>query len=231
MLDVLVFSPHPDDAELGCGGAIVKAVKNDLAVGIIDMTAGEKGTYGTKKIRIQEAQAAQKILGFHSRENLHLPDSSISYNISKKTVYSVATKIREYQPTVIITPYWLDRHPDHKATTEIVTQACHIAKLKKIDLDYEPHKTQQVIFYEINQQTPFTLIMDISEEFPLKKKAILAYQSQFKEFSKDYLPFPVEERCKYYGSLIGVDYGEAYLMKNPLQINSWEVLLKQKMNK
>ncbi|MHA1221028.1 MAG: bacillithiol biosynthesis deacetylase BshB1 [Candidatus Heimdallarchaeota archaeon] len=225
MLDVLVFAPHPDDAELGAGGAIVKAVKKGLKVGIIDLTAGEKSTHGNVELRKQEAQKAKEVLGVTFRDNLEFPDGYLPFIDTEKPVFTLAKKIREHQPEIVLVPYWEDRHPDHVAASSMITKAIHYSKLAKIELDYPKYKVEKVLYYELNGNFTPTLIMDISEEFVIKEKAIMSFKSQFKKFTKEYLPFPVIERCKHYGSLIKREYGEAYLMKDPLMINDWEMLL------
>ncbi|MHA1122481.1 MAG: bacillithiol biosynthesis deacetylase BshB1 [Candidatus Heimdallarchaeota archaeon] len=225
MLDVLVFAPHPDDAELGAGGAIVKAISAGFKVGIIDLTAGEMGSLGTKESRLGEAEAARKILGAELRQNLGFPDAFLPFEDKKKVVLKIADKIREFKPTIILMPYWEDRHPDHVTTSVVVSKACHFAKLKKIKLNHPKHKVKHLLYYELNNQSKFTFIMDISNEFKKKKEAIMTFKSQFKEFSMEYLPFPVEERCKHYGSLIKKEYGEAFYMKDPLVLKDWTTLI------
>ena len=224
MLDVLVFAPHPDDAELGAGGAIVKAVTAGYKVGIIDLTAGEMGSLGTKESRLKEAEEARKVLGVESQENLGFPDAYLPFEDKKEAALNIANKIREYKPKIVLLPYWEDRHPDHVATSLIVSKACHLAKLKKIKLDHPKHKVNHLVFYELNGQSKYTFLMDISKEFQMKKEAIMCFKSQFKEFSMEYLPFPVEERCKYYGSLIKVEYAEAFHLKEPLVLKDWTAL-------
>lgn len=224
MLDVIVFAPHPDDAELGAGGTIGKAVLQGLKVGVIDLTGGEMGTLGDKKSRQKEAQKSKKLLGLMIRENLEFPDGIIGIQHTKEQVFQVANKIREYQPKIILAPYWKDRHPDHIACSNIVTKATHYAKLEKVKLDHPKHNVKQIIYYELNGTFRPSFIMDVSKTFALKKKAIMCYESQFKEFKKEYLPFPVEERCWYYGSLINASYGEAFLLKNNLKLDSLTLL-------
>ncbi|MHA1185267.1 MAG: bacillithiol biosynthesis deacetylase BshB1 [Candidatus Heimdallarchaeota archaeon] len=225
MLDVLVFGPHPDDAELGCGGAIVKATKKGLAVGIVDLTGGEMGTKGDKKTRLQEAQKAKEILGANFRENLDFPDGYVGMGEKEEYILKITNKIREHKPKIVLAPYWDDRHPDHIVASQMIAKACHYAKLKKLKLDHPIHKIKQILYYEINGQFTPTFIMDISEEFATKKEAIMAHKSQFEAFTKEFLPFPLVERCLHYGSLIGVKYGESYYQKNPLKIKDWESLL------
>lgn len=225
MLDVLVFAPHPDDAELGSGGAIAKAVKMGLKIGIIDFTAGEMGTLGTKEIRLQEAQKAKEILGVEFRENLELLDGHLSFIDQKEVIYRIAEIIRKHQPKIVLAPFWEDRHPDHVACSKITTKAAHYAKLEKVVLKSPKHKIKQFLYYELNGQSNPSFIMDVSETFELKKKAIMSFESQFKAFNKDYLPFPVVERCLYYGALINAKYGEAFISKNPLKLNDWKNFL------
>ncbi|MFW9922803.1 MAG: bacillithiol biosynthesis deacetylase BshB1 [Candidatus Thorarchaeota archaeon] len=228
MLDVLIFAPHPDDAELGLGGTIIKAVNEGIKIGIIDLTAGEMGTYGSKELRLQEAENAKKVLGVEFRENLGLPDGYIGIEITKEMIFSVANKICQYKPKIVMVPNWIDRHPDHEASSIIVTKAIHYSKLEKIKLDYPKHKVDTVIYYELNNCfTQASFIIDISDTFIQKKEAIMSFKSQFKEFTKENLPFPVPERCLFYGSLINAKYGEAFLIKNSINLNSISIFLKK----
>ncbi|MHA1629337.1 MAG: bacillithiol biosynthesis deacetylase BshB1 [Candidatus Heimdallarchaeota archaeon] len=226
MLDVLIFAPHPDDAELAAGGTIVKLVKQDFKVGIIDLTAGEMGTHGTKEQRLKEAQTAKKVLGINLRENLALPDGRLPFLKDEQPAFTLADKIREFQPKIVLLPYWVDRHPDHVATSHLVQQALHFAKLTKISLTFPAHKINLAVYYELNGSFTPSFFVDISEEFEVKKKAIMSHKSQFKAFTREFLPFPVEERCRYYGALINVAYAEAFLTQQPLQLSNWKLLLK-----
>lgn len=223
MLDVLVFAPHPDDAELGCSGAIIKGTNMGLNIGIVDLTAGELGTRGDRETRLKESEKAKKILGVKVRDNLNLPDAFLEVN--KEAILAVANKIRQYKPKIVLAPFWEDRNPDHVATSILVTKAYHYAKLKKISLDFPEHKVKQIIYYELNQRFTPSFIMDISDVFERKMESILAYSSQFSRFLQDPLSFPLVTKWRYYGSLIGVDYGEAFLVKNPLKLRDWKALI------
>jgi len=223
MLDIIVFSPHPDDAELSCGGAIIKAVKSGLRVGIIDLTAGELGTRGDSKTRLKEATKAKEIMGLAVRENMYFPDSFLE--VTKENVLAVANKIRQYKPKIVLMPYWEDRHPDHVATSRIAYMACHYAKLKKVILDYPEHYVPHKIFYQLNTEFTPSFIIDISDVIEEKVKAILAYKSQFKRFSNGVFPFPLVRRSQYYGSLIGAQYGEPFLLKSPVKLKDWSIFI------
>jgi bacillithiol biosynthesis deacetylase BshB1 len=230
-LDILAFGAHPDDVELSCGGALAKAVIEGLKVAIIDLTAGEMGTYGTKEIRLKEGEEGKKIIGAETRENLAFKDAFLSYLSKKEDVLTIAEKIRKYQPQIVLAPFIQDRHPDHAMTGKLVTEACFLAKLQKIELDYPKHYIQQLMYFETNQTTNASFILDISDVFDVKRKAIMAHKSQFKDFTKEYLPFPVEERNRYYGALIGTEYGEAFYQKNPFSIFSWDPIINKKYKK
>ncbi len=224
MLDILVFSPHPDDAELGCGGAIAKATKEGLSVGLIDLTAGEMGSRGDKETRLKEAEKAKDILGLEFRENMHFPDSFLEVN--KDTILPVAAKIREYRPRIILVPYWMDRHPDHVATSNIVQRAWHYAKLRKIDLGYPAYQVPIVVFYELNYQFDKpSFILDVSDVFDIKIRALMAFESQFKRFSENLSELPLIKRWQYYGYLISAKYGEAFLLRGVPKIKSWSSFL------
>ena len=123
MLDVLVFGPHPDDAELGCGGAIIKATRKGLQVGIVDLTGGEMGTKGDKETRLKEAQKAKEILGVKFRENLGFPDGYLGTGEKEEFILAITNKIREFKPKIVLAPYWDDRHPDHIVASEMITKA------------------------------------------------------------------------------------------------------------
>ncbi len=223
-VDLLVFGPHPDDIELGCGGSVIKATRSGLDVGLIDMSAGEKGTRGTPEERLKEAEKAKQILGVQFRENMFFPDSFITPSI--ENVLKVANKIREHAPTIVMAPYWKDRHPDHVATSEIVRRAVHYAKLPKIELEHPPHRVTHLIFYELNYHFNPLFIIDISDVFEEKKQAILAYKSQFARFEAGVLPFPLMERSRYLGAIIGVEHAEGFYVQKPLKLNNWNLFFK-----
>src|ERR1051325_9429724 len=128
-VDLLVFGPHPDDLEIGAGGAVARHAASGSAVGLCDMTAGEMGSNGTVDERLAEAEAARKVLGAAWRENLRLPDRQIAK--SPDHAVAVASFIRKHRPRVVAAPYWSDRHPDHGAASALITEAVFNAGLKK----------------------------------------------------------------------------------------------------
>src|SRR5271157_1807605 len=134
-LDVLAIAPHPDDAELTCGGTLLRMAETGYHTGILDLTQGEMGTRGTPEIRAREAARAAKILGVKLRRNLGLPDARLRVCDEFKT--AIAEVIRELEPHTVLLPYWQGRHPDHYTAATLGYEACFIAGLKNYPLGGE----------------------------------------------------------------------------------------------
>ena len=145
MLDILVVSPHPDDAELGMGGAILKFRAEGLAVGVLDLTDGEPTPFGSPQIRRQETAEATRVLGVDWRENLGLHNRSLEASLEARA--QLAAVFRRTQPRWIFAPYWVDAHPDHQAATQLIEAARFWAKLTKTDLAGEPFYPPRIIHY------------------------------------------------------------------------------------
>src|ERR1039457_6057020 len=140
-LDILVFAIHPDDAELGCGGTILKHIHLGKKVGIVDMTRGELGTRGTPELRAQESTEASKVLGIHARERLALPDGF--FEINKDSCLQIVKLIRKYQPEIILGNAIRDRHPDHGKGATLVAESCFLSGLIKVETIGEDGNSQQ----------------------------------------------------------------------------------------
>jgi len=221
--DVLAIGAHPDDLELACGGTIAKLVQQGYKVALADATCGEMGTRGTKEIRSKEAEEAAQILGALTRRSLQIPDGNVEVN--KANVRKVITLIRELRPTVLIIPHGVERHPDHAHTHQLCKEAWFYAGLRKLvtgshGKKQEPHRPHH--YFEFMQWHEFNpaFVVDISDTYDLKMKAIHAHASQFfnpasKEpetrLSSPSFLDTIETRCKYYGQKIGVAYGEPFL--------------------
>ena len=176
-LDLLVFGAHPDDVELGCGGTIIKKVKQGKKVGIIDLTRGELGTRGTSKTRDLETKNATQILGVSIRENLNLKDGFFENNESAKKL--VIDKIRNYRPDIVIANAPSDRHPDHARASQLIIDSCFLSGLQKIKTNKEIWRPKLLFHYiQFNNLTP-DLVVDISDEMSLKIKAVKSYKTQF----------------------------------------------------
>ena len=226
-IDALAFGAHPDDIELSCSGLLLKLKKQGYSVGIVDLTRGELGTRGSAEIRAAEAKEASHILDLNIRENALLNDGNITIDDSSKKV--VIEIIRKYRPKVVFCPYWDDRHPDHVATSKLVDISFFYSGLSKIATEHAHYRPESLIYYFQHTVVQPTFIVDISDEFETKLKAIKAFKSQFyeKESSEPqtYISRPeflesVTNKAKYFGFQIGVDYGEPFLVKSAIKINN-----------
>jgi bacillithiol biosynthesis deacetylase BshB1 len=233
-LDILAFGAHPDDVELCVGGTLIKSVIAGYKVGIVDLTIGEMGTRGDTKTRIKEAYTAAKILGVDIREQLNLGDSKLD-EVSYEKRLGIATLIRKFRPAIILAPYQQDRHPDHAAAGRLIERACFDARLTKLELGYHIHAPNIILYYPLHDYVEPSLVMDISDVFSQKMKAIKAYNSQFfAPVAKNEFPpvgisnyiFHIESRSRFYGSLIDVDFGEAFWVKGPIKVNDIVNILK-----
>jgi len=229
-VDVLAIGAHPDDIELACGGTIAKFVRLGHKTAVCDLTQGELGTRGTKEVRSQEAAKAAEILGLETRRNLQIPDGDVE--ISKANLLKIVTLIRELRPKLLIIPYGVERHPDHVHTSELCREAWYYSGLEKIktELDGKPQERHRPHHYfEFMQWMEFepSFIVDISSSFDLKMQSVRAHASQFynpqskesetKLSGPDFLEV-IETRCRYFGSKIGVRYGEPFISKWSLGI-------------
>lgn len=233
-LDILVLAVHPDDAELGCGGTIAKHVALGHEVGIVDLTRGELGTRGSAEIRDQEAAAAGKILGLAARENLGLPDGF--FENTKAYQLKVIAAIRKYQPEIVITNAYHDRHPDHGRASELVEAAAFLSGLRKIEtLENGEHQKewrpkQLLHFIQDNYIKP-DILVDVTDYWDTKIASIFAYGSQFhnpewnESEPQTYISSPeftavIESRGREFGKSIGVKYAEGFTSKKILGVDS-----------
>jgi bacillithiol biosynthesis deacetylase BshB1 len=221
-IDVLAIGAHPDDIELSCGGTVAKLVKQGYKLALAEITQGELGTRGTREIRAKEAEEAARILGVVTRRNLQIPDGNVEVN--QENIKKVITLIRELQPSILIIPHSVERHPDHSHSHHLCKEAWFYAGLTKIKTKLkgtEQHPLRARHFFEFMQWHEFepSFIVDISDTFETKMKAIRAHSSQFyNPNSKDpetKLSSPeflgrIETQSRYYGMRIGVQYGEPF---------------------
>jgi N-acetylglucosamine malate deacetylase 1 len=229
MLDVLIIAPHPDDAELGMGGAICRFLAAGKKVGILDLTNGEPTPYGSPEIRIRETAAATKILGIEWRENLGLPNRSVEPSLEARA--KLATVIRRTKPRWLFAPYWVDAHPDHVAATELIEAARFWAKLSKTDMPGEPHHPSRVFYYycvHLRVVAQPTFVLDISPYWEQKIAAIKAYESQFITGRSSETPTILDrlrEQAAYWGWSIGTQYGEPYAMREALGLTGFDEVI------
>jgi bacillithiol biosynthesis deacetylase BshB1 len=220
MLDVLVVAPHPDDAELGMGGAILKLKADGLSVGVLDLTNGEPTPFGTPEVRAAETAAASRILGLDWRENLGLPNRSLEPTLEARE--KLAGVIRTTRPRWLFAPYWVDSHPDHVAATQLIEAARFWAKLSKTEMPGLPHHPERIYhFYCVHlRQVPQpAFILDITDHWEKKQAAIECYQSQFIQGHEHERPSFVERlrhQAATWGWAIGTEYGEPFACREPI---------------
>jgi len=228
MLDLLVIAPHPDDAELGMGGAILKFKAEGKKVGVLDLTSGEPTPHGSLELRAAETAQATEILGLDWRENLGLPNRSLQATLEARE--KLAGVIRQQRPRWLFAPYWVDAHPDHTAATELVDAARFWAKLSKTDMPGEPFHPERIYNYycvhlKMNAQPAF--ILDISDVWEQKLAAIAAYESQFitgRPTNPSFLD-QLRDEAAYWGKSIGTKYGEPFTCREPLGLSSMSELV------
>ncbi len=229
MLDILVVAAHPDDAELGMAGAIMKFVERGQQVGILDLTSGEPTPHGSLETRARETAAATKVLGIKWRENLQLPNRSLEPTLEARRL--LAGVFRRTRPRWIFAPYWVDAHPDHLAAVELIEAARFWSKLSKSDLSGEPHHPQRIFHYfsiHLRLAVQPSMILDISEHWQRKRAAIECYHSQFVEGRTGDGPSLVDrfrDEAAHWGWLIGAEYGEPFACREPLGIRSFDELV------
>lgn len=237
-IDVLAIVAHPDDAELGCGGTLLAASALGLSTGIVDLTRGELGTRGTPEIRAAEAATADHILKLTLRENLGLRDGFFANDEASQR--AIITAIRTHQPQLVITNAPADRHPDHGRSHSTVLQACFLSGLRRIETlgpdgqMQAPHRPARVIAMIQDRHLTPSLVVDISPHWDQKLAAIKAFKSQF--FDPDsgepvthiaqptYLDF-LRSRARILGHMIGVEYGEGFILDEPTPVRDLRQLL------
>lgn len=221
-LDWLCLAPHPDDAEIGAGGTLIRLARAGRAVGVLEMSRGERGTQGTPEEREAECVAAAQIMGLTWRGQLGLPDGGLAD--TPEGAAALATVLRAVRPRVLVVPHYLDRHPDHFGTYHLAKRALHLAALRKADVGGEPHRVSQVLLYQGNADIPANLLVDVGAVMDDWEAAIRAHTSQFtgEYISETVTPEIIERRrgrLTYWGTLARVRYAEAFETEAPLLVD------------
>lgn len=231
-LDILVFAVHPDDAELGCSGTILKHIALGKKVGIVDFTRGELGTRGSAEIRDEEAADSAKILGIHARENLRFRDGFFTNDEEHRL--AIIRMIRKYKPEIILTNALHDRHPDHGRAGDLSNDACFLSGLPKIHTEIdgiaqEAWRPRLVLQYIQDRYIEPDIIIDITPFIQIKIDSIKAFKTQFfnpdHEEQETYISSPeffdsVIGRAREFGKSIGATYGEGFTSRKLLGVNS-----------
>lgn len=233
-LDILVFGAHPDDAELGAGATIAKEVSKGKKVGVVDLTRGELGTRGTAEIREQEATKAAKILGLSVRENMEFADGFFTND--REHQLELIKVIRKYRPEIVLCNAVDDRHIDHAKGSKLVSDACFLSGLVKIDTKMdgddqwqEPWRPKAVYHYIQWKNLEPDLVVDVSGFIDKKTEAIMAYSSQFYDPKSKEPETPISTknftdsviyRARDLGRLVGVEYAEGFTVERYVAVDS-----------
>jgi N-acetylglucosamine malate deacetylase 1 len=228
-LDLLAAMAHPDDAELLCGGALIKAVVRGARVGVLDLTAGEMGSSGSAEIRAQEAARAAEIMGLAERRCAGLPDSAIENDLRSRLI--VAGHVRALRPRVVVTHWKVGRHRDHRVASELVRDACFLAGLKKLEAPGAPFRPLKLVYATAFREDaePPDFVVDVSQQLRRKLEALSAYSSQFDGVRSIGEVYPGGERLlleqvrmqmAHYGTYIRVEYGEPFRTDEPFDVAS-----------
>ncbi|MFP6656715.1 MAG: bacillithiol biosynthesis deacetylase BshB1 [Pirellulales bacterium] len=228
-LDILAIAPHPDDAEIGMAGAILRFKDEGLRVGVLDLTDGEPTPHGSPEIRAEETRAATEILKLDWRENLGLPNRKLESTLEARG--KLAGVIRQTRPRWLFAPYWTDAHPDHVAACDLVEAARFWAKLTKTDLPGEPHHPERIFHYfsvhlKIVPQPAF--VLDISEYWEKKLASVKCYDSQFVAGRPQEPPTFLDsfrDSAAFWGRSIGAAFGEPYASRELIGVSSLDRLV------
>jgi bacillithiol biosynthesis deacetylase BshB1 len=222
-VDLLAIGPHPDDIEIGIGGIVAKHAALGHRVGLCDVTAGEMGSNGTVEERLAEAEAARKVLGAAWRMNLRLPDRAIGTSPNHQRI--VASLVRSARPRVVAIPYWSDRHPDHVAASHLLTEGIFSAGLRRYQADGDAWKPESVCYYFINDMAEPSFVVDVSEHYETKRRALACHVTQFQPSQPDAVSTRltsvrfrqlIESRDAQFGAWVGVAFAEGFVVKQPL---------------
>ena len=236
-LDILAIGSHPDDVELGCAATLAKEISKGKKVGILDLTRGELGTRGSAEIRDQEAARAAEILGVSIRQNLNFRDG---FFVNDEThQMKIVQKIREFRPDIVLCNAIRDRHIDHGKGSDLVSQACFLSGLRRIETkigDADQEAWRPKLVYHYIQWQPITpdFVVDVTGFMDIKEKAVLAYASQFYDpgskepvspiATKNFLD-SVTYRARDLGRLIGRDYAEGFTAERYVAVDHLDDLI------
>ena len=225
-IDIIAFSPHPDDAEMGCGGLLLKSKDSGYSTGIIDITRAELSSNGDPETRVKETAKASKILKLDLRENLELEDANIINDL--KSRLKVIGAIRKYRPRIVLIPYFTDRHPDHENSYKLLKDAIFISGLAKFDNGMDFYRPKIVLNYMLHNEFQPSFIVDISDYYDDKFKAVAAYKSQFysdvkkkvmTHIASKYFFDIINSRHRCLGLKIMAEFGEAYHIDTAVKID------------
>ena len=229
MLDACVVAPHPDDAELGMGGTIVRLIGQGWKLGILDLTSGEPTPLGSLERRAAETLAANSALGNPWRKNLGLPNRSLEPTLVNRR--ELAAVFRQVRPRLIFAPYWEDAHPDHTAATKLVEDARFWSKLSRSDIPGAPFHPARILYYfsvHLRIVERPSLLIDISDQLEAKGQALRCYRSQLVDNQSAGKPGVIDSVCdrtRFWGHMVGVKHAEPFASREPVGLTSLDHLL------
>lgn len=223
-VDLLVFGPHPDDLEIGLGGSVARHAACGYSVGLCDLTRGELGSNGTPDERLEEAEAARRVLGALWRENLGWPDGAIGED--PEHLREAVALIRRWKPRTVAIPYAEDRHPDHVAASRLLSVAVFRSGLSRYAAAGDAWRPDWAVHYFINDSARPSFVVDVSDHYHVKREALACHRSQFQPSAPNAvstrLTSPhflqlIESRDAQFGALIGVSFAEGVIVRELLE--------------
>jgi len=227
-LDLLAIMAHPDDAELLCGGTLIKTAALGKRVGVLDLTTGEMGSSGSGDIRREEATRSAGIMGLAARRCAGLPDAQLENDHASRLV--VAGILRELRPRVVITHWKVGRHRDHRIASELVRDACYLSGLRRLEVEGRPFRPRKVVYATAFREDadPPDFVVNVTGQMDAKLEALGCYTSQFEGISGIGEVFPagnrpifeqIRAKMAHYGSLIREEYGEPFRADEPFAVD------------
>jgi bacillithiol biosynthesis deacetylase BshB1 len=224
-VDIIGFGPHPDDVEIAASGTLLKMKALGYRIGIIDFTAGEMGTRGSREIRAAETAEASRVLGLDLRENLDLGDGRLNDGPENQRV--VVQALRRWRPRLVLSTWTQDHHPDHEAAARLLKASVFLSGMARYDTGQPPWRPGAILYYPARQEFEPSFVVDVSEHWTRRTQAAHCYRSQLHDpdstepatqiSSPDFWHW-VTARATYYGHLIGARYGEAFRIERTLEV-------------
>ena len=214
-LDILAIMPHPGDAEALCGGSLLRMAGRGYRTGVLDLTAGDMGTLGSPEQRLAEAEIAATRLQLAWRGNQGMPDARLENSLAARL--TLAVRIRELRPRVVILPYWEAPHPDHVHCAELASEACFLAGLARLEEYSEPHRPERILYASLFAEVRPSFVMDISQQYDLRQAAL----ASFAQFAAAAVLDRMEAFTRYHGARIGTRHGEPFVMKEALAVGDF----------
>lgn len=210
-VEVAFLLPHPGDAELLCGGSILKLTQAGRRVAVLDLTDGGAGSSASADLRLEQADRGAEVLGLTWRGCVMMPDARMENTIMSRM--TVTGEIKRLRPKVVVASHWEHPHPDAASSSRLVEDACYLAGLERLDNYLAAHRSVRVVFACGDTQVQPTFVVDITEHFEGKLEAVRQHKALFGD-EKEFLA-GVEARARYFGALIGVKFGEPFVERGP----------------